>query len=136
MKHLKKFFSFCFAGASGATLEIISFNLFFLILSFPISKFISLMLALSLNFAINRNLTFRARSGKISKQFLRYLVVYAVGITINYSVSILTNNILGNGILEANIATISGIVAGIPITFLGSLHWVFKDKIPQDQHNH
>ena len=45
---------------------------------------------------------------------------------------ILMNNILGNGVLNANIATVAGIIAGIPITFLGSLHWVFKDKIPKN----
>jgi len=132
MRHLKKFFSFCFAGASGATLEIISFNLFFLFSPFALAKLVSLALALSLNFTINRNITFLARSGRISKQFLRYLIIYAIGVTVNYSVSILTNNILGNGVLNANIATVSGIIAGIPITFFGSLHWVFKDKIPKN----
>jgi len=132
MKHLGKFFSFCFAGASGATLEIISFNLFFLILPFAISKLLSLILALSLNFAINRNITFKARSGKISKQSMRYIIVYAIGISVNYSVSIIMNNILGNSVLNANIATVSGIIAGIPITFFGSLFWVFNEKISKN----
>ena len=128
----KKFFSFCFAGASGALLELLSFNIFFLFMAFMPSKILSLTLALALNFIINRNITFVARSGRITKQFTRYVIVYAVAITVNLSVSFLMNNLLGNGAINANIATIAGIAAAIPITFLGSLHWVFKDKIPKN----
>jgi len=128
----KKFLSFCFAGASGALLELVSFNLFFLFLAFGPSKLLSLALALALNFIINRNVTFLARSGRITKQFAKYLIVYAVAIAVNLSVSLLMNNVLGNGAINANIATVTGIAAAIPITFLGSLHWIFKDKITND----
>ena len=125
----KKFLSFCFAGASGAILELASFNIFFLFLTFMPSKVLSLALALTLNFTINRNITFLARSGRITKQFTKYLIVYSIAIAVNLYVSLMMNNILGNGAINANIATITGIAAAIPITFLGSLHWVFKDKI-------
>jgi len=128
----KKFLSFCFAGASGALLELISFNISFIFLAFFPSKILSLALALSLNFIINRNITFLARSGKITKQFAKYLTIYTIAIIINLSVSLLMNSILGTGKINANIATIAGILAAIPITFLGSLYWVFKDKIPKN----
>jgi putative flippase GtrA len=128
----KKFFSFCFAGASGALLELVSFNIFFIFLTFMPSKILSLALALTLNFAINRNITFLACSGKITKQLSRYLIVYTIAIIINLSISFLMNMYLGAGTINANIATASGIAAAIPITFLGSLYWVFKDKIPNN----
>jgi len=127
----KKFLSFCFAGASGALLELISFNIFFLFLTFFPSKILSLALALTLNFTINRNITFLARSGRITKQFTKYLIIYTIAIAINLSVSLIMNSVLGAGAINANIATATGIAAAIPITFLGSLHWVFKDKILQ-----
>lgn len=128
----KKFFSFCFAGASGATVELLSFNLFFLFFSFPISKTLALVIALSLNFMINRNITFLAKSGKITKQFMRYIVVYSIAVTVNLTASLIMNSLLSPGIINANIATITGIIVAIPISFLGSLHWVFKDKIPKN----
>lgn len=128
----KKFFSFCFAGASGALLELVSFNIFFIFLTFMPSKILSLALALTLNFTINRNITFLARYGRITKQFTRYLIVYTIAIIINLSVSLLMNNILGGGAINANIATITGIAAAVPITFLGSLHWVFKNRLLKD----
>ena len=127
----KKFISFCFAGASGVLVELISFNIFFFFLAFMPSKILSLALALALNFTLNRNITFLAHSEKITKQFSKYLTVYAVAIAVNLSVSLLMNNVLGNGAINANIATVTGIAVAIPITFLGSLHWVFKDKILQ-----
>jgi putative flippase GtrA len=126
----KKILSFCFAGASGALLELISFNLLFILFSFSLSKVLSLALALSINFTINRNITFFARSGRITKQFTRYLVVYGIAILVNISVSLLANNILGDGRIYANIAAATGIAAAIPITFLGSLYWVFNNKTP------
>jgi putative flippase GtrA len=132
MELKKKFFSFCFAGASGAIVELVSFNLFFIFLAFMPSKILSLAIALTLNFILNRNFTFKAYSERKRKQFSRYLAVYAVAIVVNLSVSLLMNNILGNGAINANIATATGIVAAIPITFFGSLHWVFKDKIPKN----
>ena len=127
----RKFFSFCFAGASGALVELVSFNLFFIFLGFSTSKVLSLMIALSLNFMINRNITFLAKSGKITKQFIRYILVYSIAIIVNLSVSITTNSFLGPGTLNANIATVTGIAFAIPITFFGSLYWVFHDKTPK-----
>jgi len=127
----KKFFSFCFAGASGALLELLSFNLFFIFLGFSTSKILALIIALSLNFTINRNITFLARSGRVTKQFVRYLIVYSIAIAVNLSVSIITNSFLGPGTLNANIATAAGIAFAIPITFFGSLYWVFHDKTPK-----
>jgi putative flippase GtrA len=127
----KKFISFCFAGASGAAIELASFNLFFIFLTFIPSKILALAIALSVNFIINRNITFLARSGKITQQFAKYLVIYSIAIMVNLSVSLLMNGILGPGPINANISTVSGIIAAMPITFLGSLHWIFKDKITQ-----
>ena len=129
MELKKKFLSFSFAGAAGAALELTSFNLFFIFLTFTPSKIISLTLALTLNFTINRNITFLARSEKITKQFAKYLAVYTIAIVVNLSISLAMNQLLGPGTLNANIATASGILAAIPITFLGSLHWIFRDKI-------
>ena len=129
MELKKKFLSFSFAGATGAALELTSFNLFFIFLTFTPSKILSLALALTLNFTINRNITFLARSGKITKQFAKYIAVYTIAIVVNLSISLAMNQLLGPGALNANIATASGILAAIPITFLGSLHWIFRDKI-------
>jgi len=124
----KKFIFFCFAGAIGALTELIFFNVFFIFLNFIESKILSLTIAITLNFTINRNITFLARSGKLTKQAIKYIVVYSIAILSNFSISVLANQILGPGTINANIATTTGIIGTIPITFLGLLLWVFKNK--------
>jgi putative flippase GtrA len=126
MKGFKKILSFCIAGTIGALIELASFNLFFLFLAFPLSKLLALTVALSVNFTLNRNITFSASSEKKRKQIPRYVFVYSIAILANYFSSILANSILGPGVLNANIATVIGILVGLPITFLGSLFWIFK----------
>jgi putative flippase GtrA len=125
--------SFCIAGGIGAFIELVFFNIFFLFLAFPLSKLFALIIALSINFNINRNFTFSAQSEKRKKQIPKYLIVYSFAILINYLSSLLANYLLGNGILYANISAIIGILIGIPITFLGSLFWVFKIRKTQQQ---
>jgi len=129
MKLFWKFFAFCLVGGSGALIELAFFNLLYYASSnFPISKFVGLIISVTFVFFTNRNFTFRARNGRISKQAIRYIVLYSFAIVFNYGVSLIVSSILGPGTLYGNIATVSGIIAAIPVTFLGSLFWVFKDK--------
>jgi dolichol-phosphate mannosyltransferase len=127
MLNLKKFIAFCLVGGTGAAIELIMFNVVYILFSFHVSKFIALLIALTFNFIINRKYTFSASSGKKRKQIPRYVFVYSLGIVINYSSSLLINKILGGSILFANISVAAGIVIAIPITFIGSAYWVFKD---------
>jgi putative flippase GtrA len=128
MKIKKRFFVFLFAGILGAIVEILSFNLFFLKLDFFPSKIIALIMALSLNFSINRTVTFLASSGKMHKQAIRYITVYSIAIIINISSSYIANLILGKGFYRSNLAVAIGILVAIPITYFGSLFWVFKKE--------
>jgi putative flippase GtrA len=126
MSTKKKFFTFCFAGGVGAVIEIIFFNIFFLFLSFEYSKAFALILALSINFLINRNITFLANSGKIHKQMFKYALVYSIAICVNFTMSLIVMSLLSPGKINGNIAAVSGIISAIPISFFGSLYWVFK----------
>lgn len=128
MKTMKKFIYFCGAGVSGATVELGVFNLVFLFSPFWLSKIIALFIALSLNFIINRNLTFSATYSKKRVQIIRYAIVYSVSILVNFTTSIAFRGILGDGFFTSNLSVILGIIAGIPITFFGSLYWVFNNK--------
>lgn len=125
--NLKKFISFCFVGGAGAFIELSTFNVLYLFFNFPISKLFALLLALTFNFTINRNFTFSASSGKKRKQIPRYIIVYSLGIAVNYGSSVLINKLLGGDVIFANISVIAGIILAIPVTFLGSAYWVFKE---------
>lgn len=127
MKILWKFLIFCFVGGSSLLIDLIFFNLFFWIgAGFAISRIFGISFGITYNFFMNRNLTFSARENMIKKQVVRYSVVYVISNSVNFLVSLFVVYLLGEGVLQANIAAISGVLASIPISFLGSLLWVFK----------
>ena len=126
MKHKRKIVFFCLAGASGAIVELLIFNILSSHFIFAISKAIALVGALTLNFFINRNITFLAKKGRIKKQIARYYLLYTTAIIFNFLVSLGMSQILGQGFIMGNIAAVSGILAALPLTFFGSMKWVFK----------
>ncbi len=75
---------------------------------------------------MNRNITFSARGHSIKRQVPRYLIIYSIAVLVGLTTSIIVFNILGDGTLNANLASIAGILVSIPISFLGSLFCAFK----------
>ena len=131
MKKFWKFTCFCFVGFTVFVLDWIFFNFFYGIgLGFIISNTFSWIIAVVFNFTMNRNLTFSARGHSIKKQLFRWFVIYILAFLVRISYGGFILFLLGDGVFHANIALISGILVSIPISFLGSLFWVFK-KDPQ-----
>ncbi len=124
-----KFIKFCFVGGTSALIGLIFFNIFFWFgLDFIVFVLLSMSLSIIYNFSINRNLTFKARKIPVKKQVWKYGIVYFISQGINLLVSILMRNLLGEGVLQANIAVITGIAVSIPFSFFGSLLWAFKKQ--------
>lgn len=126
-KKFWRFVFFCFVGGTSALVGISVFNiLFWLGLKFIICQVITIPLAVTYNFFMNRNITFSAKKHSLKKQIPRYAIVYATSTSVNLLTSIIVVNLLGENTLNANIAVICGIAMGIPISFFGSLLWAFK----------
>ncbi|MFW6283290.1 MAG: GtrA family protein [Minisyncoccales bacterium] len=129
MRTLKKFISFCIVGGLAALVELGVFNLAYIFGNFfVLSKILGILFALCFNFIINRKFTFLATKGLLKKQIPRFLTVYALAFFVNISVSYIVNILLPSGGLYVNIAAASGIIAQIPVSFLGSLKWTFSEK--------
>ena len=127
MKVMNKFFIFCIVGGLSVLVDLIVFNvLFYLSVPFIFARIFSIISALFFNFSVNRKYTFKAGGYSIRKQMPKYIIIYSVSNLVNLLVSILVINILGESVLNANIASIVGILSNIPISFLGSLLWAFK----------
>jgi putative flippase GtrA len=129
MKTLSKFVLFCIVGGLAFLIDIGFVNLFFFFgLPFPIARAFSIFLALVFNFFVNRNFTFGAGDKLIRKQIGPYMVVYVIANLINLFSSILIVDLVGESILNINLASFIGTAISIPISFFGSLIWVFKRK--------
>lgn len=142
-KNIWKFTVFCFVGGTSALIHLIIFNIFFWALNnisnnelflfgasrnYVIATIIAIIVSIIYNFTMNRNVTFSAKNESIKKQIPRYAIVYVFSIGVNFIVSILIISLIGENTLNANIATFLGIIASIPISFLGSLLWTFKNS--------
>ncbi len=129
---LKKFFIFCFVGATAALVDLGVFNiLFYFNVYFILSRVLAITTAWTYVFALNRNLTFNSRDKIIKKQMPKFVIVYLIAMFVSVCASYLALNILGESTINGNIASVIGIITGIPITFFGSMLWIFKKDLNQ-----
>lgn len=127
MKGYQKFVAFCAVGGASAVVDLAFFNLaFFVGSSFILARIFGVLISMVFNFSMNRSVSFSARGGSIGGQVPKYFVVYAVSSTVNVLVGYLAVSILGPGAIQANIASVIGIVVAIPFSFFGMLLWAFK----------
>lgn len=129
MKFIKKFLAFCVVGVLAAIIEFSSFNLFFYFsFIFILAKGLALLISNTFVFIMNRNITFSSRSEKKRKQAMKYLFVYIVAFFVSVGAGSFFFSVIGGGTLYANIASVLGTICAIPVTFLGSMYWVFSKK--------
>jgi len=127
-KHFWKFVVFCFVGGTSFLIDWGIFNLTYKFTSFFVfSMFVGTLIAMIFNFSINRNFTFNAKENIIRKQIAKWLIVYLFAFFIRVITGKTVLYLLGgDGVFNANIAFLSGVALAIPISFVGSLLWVFK----------
>jgi len=129
INHFWKFTCFCFVGFVSFLIDWGFFNLIYKISAlFVFSRITSALISMLFNFNVNRNITFSSKGHPIKKQVSRWLIVYSVVLLVNVSVGKIVLIVLGENLLNANIAYFCGIALSIPISFLGSLLWAFKKK--------
>ncbi|MBT3405404.1 GtrA family protein [archaeon] len=125
----KKFTLFCIVGILSMFVDLLIFNfLFNFKINFILCRGLAVFGATIFNFFINRSLTFSAKQHKIINQLPKHITIYSIVMLINILVSATLLELLGNQVLYANIASLSGIIYGIPISFIGSLLWTFRKK--------
>lgn len=126
-KIIKKIFFFGATGGIATLIDLLFFNLFFIISSmFVLSRVIGILISMIFNFTSNRNITFNARKGKIPNQAIKFLILYGVSMGANVLTGKFILSLLEESLFSANIAAISGLAVSIPISFFGLMFWVFK----------
>jgi putative flippase GtrA len=127
---LKKFFVFCLVGATAAFVDLGIFNLlFYFEVYFVLCRVLAICTAWAYVFIVNRNFTFNSRENIVNKQILKFFMVYSIAMFVSVAVSYLVLIILGQNIINGNVASVVGIIVGIPITFFGSIFWIFKKDV-------
>lgn len=122
-----KFIRFCLIGFGAFLIDWIFFNAFYNVnIGFVFSRVTAAIISTIFNFNSNRLFTFRATAHSIKKQLFRWVIVYAISISASVITGKIVLDILGENVLNANIAYFAGILVAIPIAFLGSLFYAFK----------
>src|SRR3989344_4209167 len=126
MRHRFKFLVFCIIGTLATLSDFLFFNLFYFFeLGFVVSITLAWIISMTFNFTINRNITFSARKFSIKGQIPRWLTLYAVAFLSRVIIGKSVLYFLGDTPLNANIAFLSGLIVSVPLSFFGSLFWVF-----------
>jgi putative flippase GtrA len=129
MKHFWKFICFSFVGLIAFGIDLGFFNIFYKMgFGFILSKITSAIFSMVFNFSVNRKVTFSAHKQEMKKQIPRWIIVYSVAILVNAVVGRIFLSILGESVLNANLAVFIALAFSVPISFLGSLLWVFKKE--------
>lgn len=135
MRNLKKFIVFGLVGFGAFLIDWVAFNIIYNFSSnFIFSRISSALFSLLFNFSMNRNVTFSAREGSVSRQLIKWMIVYTISISANVLAGKIVLLYIGESLLNANIAFIAGIAFAIPISFFGSMLWVFKKKKIKETH--
>lgn len=126
-KIVKKIFFFGATGGIATLIDLLFFNLFFIISSmFVLSRILGILISMIFNFTSNRNITFNARKGKVPNQAIKFLILYGISMGANVLTGKFILSLLEESLFSANIAAISGLAVSIPISFFGLMFWVFK----------
>jgi dolichol-phosphate mannosyltransferase len=138
---------FCFVGASGMVVDLSFYALFQAVfartsamdgmrapivggpMALAVAAVMSIAIALTWNFTINRRLTFNdARRGSIARQFLRYVLSNLLGIGVSLTLRLLLPSTFGFFRQHRLAAALVGIVAATGISFSMARWFVFGSK--------
>jgi dolichol-phosphate mannosyltransferase len=121
------FIKFCLVGSSGVVVDL---SVYRLLLHFhlpnPGARAAAILVAMTCNFLLNRNWTFRDSGDRSAwAQFPRYVFSSALGAVVSWSVSMALSH--GVRFFHSHLmpAALAGIAAGTLTNFLLASKWVF-----------
>lgn len=139
IKHLKRlwdfklgdlsyFFQFCIVGSTGMIVDLFMYSFLLVVeVPLPLARALSIWVAMTWNFWLNRRLTFSySRKGKILQQYIKFFSTCVLGAIISWSIGVFIPqkaDMFADYILPAAVA---GICAGTLLNFFLSRSWVFR----------
>lgn len=123
--NLRLITTFCSIGLVTAGLYFLLFSFFWKVehINYNIAVTVSYIIAVTFYFFANRNLTFKAGSGMVRSQILKYICL----LILNYVISIFIVNLLVK-VLQTSpfLAVAFAIVSTTGVSFILSKYWIFK----------
>ncbi|AQQ08900.1 Undecaprenyl-phosphate 4-deoxy-4-formamido-L-arabinose transferase [Sedimentisphaera cyanobacteriorum] len=126
---LAKFFQFCIVGATGAVVDLSSYNIFMSFMPIEIARIIAIIIAMTWNFEMNRRFTFSyGKHRHWLKQYFGFVCCCSIGAVVNWSVSMSLSRNFEFWSEQLTLAAAAGILCGTVFNFLLNRFWVYKKK--------
>jgi len=121
----RQFIKYCLVGATGTGLDFLLLYLFveYGRINYLLAAIISTIVAMVINFTLNKFWTFRKKDGNYFSQLLKYAAAHSIGALINLVVLTLLVEVFGVWYLMARVV---GTVFAVSWNFLATKKWVFK----------
>jgi dolichol-phosphate mannosyltransferase len=138
LRHLKRLYEyrlgafaqpaqFVLVGATGAGVDLLAFGLLLRLLPSPTARALAIWLAMSSNFALNRQLTFAAARGRPAwQQYCLFCLSCLLGAAVNWSLFVALISDLAFFADWPLLAAALGILSGTVLNFLLSKHVTFN----------
>jgi dolichol-phosphate mannosyltransferase len=121
------FLKFCLVGLTGTVVDLSIYrSLLHLQLPSPAARAVAILVAMTCNFLLNRNWTFRAsRDHSAWEQYPKYLLSSGLGAVVSWAGSMGLSHGVGWFHSHLMLAALAGIAAGTVTNFLLASRWVF-----------
>lgn len=129
-----RFFCFCLVGMSGAWVDLATFLLLMIMckMSFGIARAVSIWLAMTWNFGLNRRFTFKPTQSQatwtqLGRQYAGFCAACLLGAIVNWCISLPVSQIMSLTVVGQALAALLGIVSGLGFNFAFCRRFVFSE---------
>ncbi|ARN55897.1 glycosyltransferase [Sedimentisphaera salicampi] len=127
--NLAKFFQFCIVGATGAVVDLTSYNIFMSFMPIETARIIAIITAMTWNFEMNRRFTFSyGKHRHWLKQYFGFVCCCSIGAVVNWFVSMSLSRNFEFWSEHLTLAAAVGILCGTLFNFLLNRFWVYRKK--------
>ena len=125
-----RFIQFSLVGSTGVAVDLSVYRtLLHFGLATPLARALAIWVAMTWNFILNRNWTFRqSRDQSAWAQYPRYVSSSLLGALVSWSISMALSHFVLFFHRHLMMAALAGILAGTVTNFLLSSKWVFARK--------
>jgi len=126
MKEITRLFKYSIVGVSGTTIDIVTLFILveFLSISVILGSVFAFLIAATNNFFLNKAWTFSNKNRNYQHQYVKFMMVSVVGLSITISLMWLFNSFLGIWYILAKLITSACVLIW---NYLGNRCWTFKE---------
>lgn len=129
IRRLPRFLRFCLSGGVAFIVDngLMECGVYAGLMP-AVARLFSVTVALQVNYALQRSLTFHDTGQRGGRVWVRFLMSNALGVGVNYSIFLLGLSLLGDGFIERQLSVVAGTAVALVFNYLANIHFVFRGR--------